>query len=136
MDSKEAGSSAALPAVAAFVLWGGWAFYANLEPSNSFPLLPALVQGSASSSITLLMALAVQQLHILFAASPRLAAWLPPFVIVAITSTLLVVFHSLAGTPNLAATVIPPSAVAFAFCLYLSLRLAHRSQAHAKELLP
>lgn len=136
MESKDAGSNAALPAVVAFVLWGGWAFYANVDSSSTFPLIPALVQGSASAIITLLMALAVQRLNILFAATPRLAAWLPPFVIVAITSTLLVVFHSLAGTPNLVATVIPPSAVAFAFCLFLSLSLANTRQTHAKELLP
>ena len=124
MPSKDADTAMRwLPALLAFVLWGGWALYANLTESTSQAIIAGVLQGTASAVITLCMTLAINRLFPLFR-QPLLAVLLPPLLVVSITSSLLFVLHSLGQTPRLWLTILPPSAVAFAFCLFLTVRLA------------
>ncbi|WP_290660338.1 CDP-alcohol phosphatidyltransferase family protein [Aquabacterium sp.] len=85
----------------------------------------AFLQGAASFFITLVLATAVA------AMSMRLhryasQVWLPPILTVVCTTTMLVTIHCLAGTAHVLATIVPPSTVAFGYCLHLSHRLARR----------
>lgn len=123
-----------LPAAGfAFLLWGGWAWLANQAASGSRAIFAGVLQGSASAVITLIMAAIATRLFLRIQSRP-LAVLLPPCLIVSVSSSVLYLIHSLGQTPNLWLTIIPPSGLAFAFCLYLTLRLASQSRtSHADE---
>lgn len=117
-----------LPAAGlAFLLWGGWAWLANQAANSSKAIFSGVLQGGASAVTTLIMATLVTQLFLRIRSRP-LAVLLPPCLTVSISSSLLYLIHSLGQTPNLWLTIIPPSTLAFAFCLYLTLRLANQSR--------
>ncbi|MFN3579110.1 MAG: hypothetical protein ACK4VV_01385 [Pseudomonas sp.] len=133
MPSKDADNAMRwLPALLAFALWGGWALYANLGASTSQAIIAGILQGTASAVITLCMALAINRLFPLFR-QPLIALLLPPCIIVSITSSLLFILHSLGQTPQLWLTILPPSAVAFAFCLFLTARLTLQNRSTTPE---
>lgn len=112
----------------ALLLWGGWAWLANQAAGSAGALRAGLLQGVSSAIITLLMAAVVTRLftHI---PSRSLAIILPPCLVVSLSTSALYLIHSFGQTPNLWLTILPPSGLAFAFCLYLTLRLA--SQPHS-----
>lgn len=128
MHSKDADNARRwLPALLAFALWGSWALYANHETSTGQAIVAGVLQGTASAAITLCMTLAIQRLFTLFR-QPLAALLIPPCIIVSISSSLLFALHSLGQTPHLWLTILPPSAVAFAFCLFLTIRLSLQSR--------
>lgn len=117
-----------LPAAGlALLLWGGWACLANQAAGIAGALRAGLLQGTTSAIITLLMATVVTRLFMRLPLRP-LAILLPPCLVVSLSTTALYLIHSFGQTPNLWLTILPPSGLAFAFCLYLTLRLA--SQPH------
>ncbi|MCO6384962.1 hypothetical protein [Oceanicola sp. 502str15] len=98
-------------------LMGGWAFYANSGHPMPAPLLAALVQGAMTAAITYGLK-RVQE-----ALVPRLPGVaglvMPPLVCCAISFGLLFAIHSLAGTPEVLATLAVPTTVATLYaCLY------------------
>ena len=113
-------------AVLAFFLWGGWAYFVNERSIVSSGFAAGLTQGLASGLITLIM---VRAISVLIRTLPvdGIAVILPAFIIVTITSTGLVLLHSLSGTPNILYTIAPVISVAFAFCVVTTLKL--RSEA-------
>lgn len=126
MGNHQTGFIVHLPAAAgAFILWGGWAWFANQAAGAAQALQSALIQGCASATITLLMAMLVNWLFLRIR-SPLLAVLLPPLLMVSLSISLLYLIHSAGQTPRLWLTIIPPSSLAFAFCLYLTLRLARQ----------
>ncbi|HDZ55201.1 MAG TPA: hypothetical protein ENI17_11685 [Pseudomonas xinjiangensis] len=112
-----------LAAALAFVLWGGWALLANWSAGHREALAAGLLQGCASAIITLLMAVCA---NALFARLPgrvlRIAA--PPLLIVSVSFSALWLAHTANDTPALWSTILPPSGLAFAYCLYLTFSLA------------
>ena len=94
-------------AAAAFVFWGGWACYANLEAGLSVGIVSGLAQGAFSFAMTLLMVKAItmiyNRLH-----GHRFRYLLPAVATIACSGTLLAVTHLLAGTPNILADHFPP----------------------------
>ncbi|MEH6491487.1 hypothetical protein [Halopseudomonas sp.] len=124
-----------LAAALAFALWGGWALLANGGPEHPEALTAGLLQGSASALITLLMAVCATALfHRL--PGPILRVALPPLLIVSVSFSALWVAHSLHATPALWATIVPPSSLAFVYCLYLTLSLARETRQLPPELPP
>lgn len=112
----------------AFVIWGGWALAANWRSDPAHAAMAGLLQGTFSGILTLLMALAVTALFRRLPDNP-LRVLLPALLIVSVSFTLLYLLHSWHQTPALWQTIIPPSSMAFAYCLFLSLRLHREARA-------
>ena len=107
-------------AIAALLLWGGWAYVVNDgDNAHAVGLTAALIQGSASFVITLLMVRAVTWLHA-YLPPGRLQLWLPAFTTVTCTGSLLATAHYLAGTPHIFRTISPALLVGLLFCLFTS----------------
>ena len=117
----------------AFVMWGGWALLANWHGGHQNALMSGLLQGSASAVITLLMALCATALFARLPGPVLLRIILPPVLIVAVTFNALWLAHTANATPSLWLTILPPSCVAFAYCLYLTLSLARNNRRHSPE---
>lgn len=111
-----------LAAGLAFILWGGWALLVNWSAGVSSASIAALIQGSTSFAVTLLMAAAVtwQARRI---SRPVYRVLVPPLVIVSMTGTFLFLVHSLGQTPDLWKTILPPTTIAFCYCLFLTIQI-------------
>ena len=108
-------------AVAAFLLWGGWAYYINTDNSHQ-GFISALVQGCASFLITLFMIGSVNWFFKRLSGGFK-QMLLPPLFTVAITSCFLIVSHWIAQTPHILETISPALVVAFLFGLYTTYKL-------------
>ncbi len=124
-----------LAAAFAFLLWGGWALIANWHAGQHHALIAGLLQGSASAIITLLMAICATALFARLP-GPVIRIALPPLLIVSISFSALWLAHTANATPSLWTTILPPSCLAFAYCLYLTLSLARDAGARAPEQQP
>jgi hypothetical protein len=116
--SQLTGISAAL---LAFLFYGGWAFMVNY-PHGAIAAVAALaVQGAASFATTLVLTKLVTFFYRRLAQleQPRIL-WLslPPVLSTAVVACLLVLAHTLAGTPTLLATIAPSVVIGFAFGIY------------------
>jgi len=113
-------------AIMAFVLWGGWAYFVNEQSLPSSGFAAGLTQGLASGLMTLIM---VRAISVLIRNLPvnSIAVILPAFIIVTISSTGLILLHTLSGTPNILSTIAPVISVAFGFCVVTTIKL--RSEA-------
>ena len=120
-----------LSALAAFVLWGGWAYYINGGNANPSSLTAAGVQGSASFVITLLMVRAITWLHGRVP-SGALRVWLPSAITLSGTGSLLIAAHWLAGTPRILPTIAPALLVGGLFCLFTSHTLLQSETRHGQ----
>ena len=111
-------------ALAAFLIWGGWTYVINDNAAPALRVTSALVQGTASFTITLIM---VQSVTWIYGRLPdnwsRLV--LPGLITVTITGSCLALIHRLIGTPRVLPTIAPALTVAFLFCLYTAYKL-HR----------
>ena len=121
-----------LSGLAAFVLWGGWAYYINGGSANPASLKAAGVQGSASFIITLLMVRAVTWLHGRLP-SGTIQAWLPSVITLSCTGSALIAIHLLAGTPQILPTIAPALLVGGLFCLYTSHTLRKMEARHGQS---
>jgi len=101
--------SSALHMAVAFAGMVGWAVFANRGHPLPEALLAGLVQGTISALITLGLKRMIEALS---ARLPGAAALiLPPLLAVAGSVPLLSLIHSLAGTPEIAATIAVPVSV-------------------------
>lgn len=112
-----------LAAALAFVLWGGWALLANWSAGHRDALVAGLLQGCASAIITLVMAVCASALFARLP-GPFLRIVLPPLLIVSVSFSGLWLAHTANATPALWTTILPPSGLAFIYCLYLTFTLA------------
>ena len=112
-------------AVFAFVLWGGWAYFINVN------IVSGLTQGTASFVITLFLVHAVTCLYHTLSSkkmSEFLQLLLPAIITVGFTGTCLYIIHSIANTPHIAKTIAPALLVAFLFCIYTAYKLTQGTQ--------
>lgn len=114
-----------------FILWGSWAYYLNRN-THSAAEYSGIIQGMASYTFTLFMVHAVTFLYHQFN-HPIPKLLMPAVITTAFTSTSSVIFHLLAGTPQITFIILPASSLAFAFCLYTSLILSKTQQTINKE---
>ncbi|MBK4215383.1 hypothetical protein JJJ17_05530 [Paracoccus caeni] len=105
----------------AFVMMGGWAVFANSAHPMPLPLLAGLVQGTISALITLFLKRMIE------AVSRRLsglaALLVPPLLAFCLSLVLLSILHSLAGTPEIAATIAVPLIVSTSYAALYSYAL-------------
>lgn len=109
-------------ALAAFLLWGGWAWYVNGANSEWSTFLTAMAQGVSSFFITLVLVAQVTHLYNSFR-HPLARLLSPSLVVVMLSSSLLLLIHLWVGTQYLLYTIAPPSTVAFLFCLFTTIKL-------------
>jgi hypothetical protein len=109
-------------ALMAFLLWGSWAWYANGADNEWHTLLSAIAQGSSSFFITLGLVALVSRLYHHFE-HPLARVWLPAVIVTIFSSSLLLVVHLGVGTQQILQTILPPSTVAFLFCLFTSVKM-------------
>ena len=109
-------------ALLAFLLWGGWAWYVNGADDDWHTLLTALAQGTSSFLITLVLVALVTRLYHVFE-HPVARLWLPTLVTVALSVSMLILVHLWVETDKLFFTILPPSTVAFLFCMFTTFKL-------------
>ncbi|WP_274709218.1 hypothetical protein [Nitratireductor luteus] len=97
----------------AFLAMGGWAVFANRTHPMPSPVLAGLVQGLLSALITLFLKRNVERLVARFAGISGLA--LPPLFACLTSLVLLTSIHTLAGTPEIPATIALPLTVATSY---------------------
>lgn len=102
-------SHAAVHMAVAFVLMGSWAAFANNDYPMPRPLIAALVQGTLSALITLFLKRMLEALSRRYAGNTGL--WLPPLAAFFSSLLLLSGIHWLAGTPEIARTLLAPLSV-------------------------
>ena len=113
--------SKALHGAGGFVLMGLWAGFANRGHPMPAPLLAALVQGAITATITLFLKSVIEAIF------ARNTGWrqiaLPPLAAFSLSLSLLVLLHSLAGTPALWATISVPLGVSTLYAFLYTLTL-------------
>ncbi len=109
-------------ALLAFVCWGGWAFFINYPAGVTTGLISGLTQGTVSMIMTLVMIKIVTGIfHLL--ANRIMQLIVPTLITVVGAAGLLVLMHSLVGTPNIFWTILPGLSGAVPFCFYTSYKL-------------
>jgi hypothetical protein len=94
----------------AFVGMGVWAAWANREHGADEVLRAGLVQGTISAGITLVLKQLVEAVAARLAGGAAL--FVPPALAWGASAAILSVIHVVAGTPEIAATIAVPNAVA------------------------
>jgi hypothetical protein len=105
----------------AFLGMGTWAMFANRSHGAGAALTAGVVQGALSAVITLGLKRLVEAMAVRL---PGLAGLIvPPVVAWAVSAGLLTAIHTLAGTPELLATIALPNAVATLYATLYSVAL-------------
>ena len=100
--------------LAGFVVYGGWAYFANSGHGQAAAMMAGLLQGSYSLLLTFFTTLLMEQLYRWFAPLRfRVAAT------IAVTGVLLFsipcVIHALASTPEILMTILPGFAIGMVY---------------------
>lgn len=101
--------SSALHMAVAFLGMGAWALFANRGHPLPEALTAGLVQGAMSATITLFLKRMIEALSIRLSGLSALI--LPPALALAGSVGVLSLIHSLAGTPEIIATIAVPVTV-------------------------
>jgi ABC-type cobalamin transport system permease subunit len=109
----------------AFLAMGGWAIFANRSHPMPDPLIAGILQGALSALITLFLKRMIEALSMRLSGSYALV--LPPLGAAVVSFVLLVTLHSLAGTPEIAATIAIPLIVSTSYALLYSYSLWRRA---------
>jgi len=118
-----------------FVAMGAWAVFANRDHPLSQALLAGLVQGIISGSLTLVLKKSLERMSALFfgarasdagIAKPSAALIVPPLITAASILAILVGVHTLAGTPEIAATIAAPFTVSTSYAIIYNYGLWRR----------
>jgi hypothetical protein len=111
-----------ISALAAFVVWGGWAYYINDTGTENVRAISAATQGISSLIITLAL---VKLVSLIFNRLPRkiTSVFIASILSVTCSGSCLIAVHYLIGTPEIVGTVSPPLLVAFLFCLFTAYKL-------------
>jgi LytS/YehU family sensor histidine kinase len=112
-----------------FLAMGAWAVFANRNHPLPDALLAGLVQGTISGLLTLVLKKFLEWISARFAGLAALL--LPPLVTASAIFVILVSGHTLAGTPEIAATIAVPFTVSTAYAILYNLRLW--SEAHGRR---
>jgi hypothetical protein len=114
-------SNTAVHVAFGFLMMGGWAMFANRHHPLGDAALAGLVQGTISGALTLVLKKFLEWINARFTGLPALIA--PPLVTA--TSIFLILFsaHTLAGTPEVAATIAVPFTVSTTYAIIYNLGL-------------
>ncbi|WP_223788695.1 hypothetical protein [Marinicella meishanensis] len=109
-------------AVLAFVVWGGWALYANFHAGFVVAVISAVFQGTFSLVMTLCMGFLTAFLYHRLAV-PWLQLVMPALLISLLALGCLTLLHHVIGTPEIMMTIWPALVVGYGFCLYRTIQL-------------
>jgi hypothetical protein len=125
-------SNTAVHVAFGFISMGAWAAFANrLHPVPDM-LQAALVQGTISGLLTLVLKKALERMNAMFFRAPQsdegigrgLAALIvPPIITASSILAILTTAHTLAGTPEILATIAVPFTVSTTYAILYNLRL-------------
>jgi multisubunit Na+/H+ antiporter MnhB subunit len=111
----------------AFLAMGGWALFANREHAPGQALLSGLVQGTISALLTLGLKKFLEWFNARLSGPAALAA--PPLITAATILAILATAHTLAGTPEIAATIAVPFTVSTSYAIIYNWGLWRRRRA-------
>lgn len=97
----------------AFLAMGSWAAFANRAHPMPAPLLAGLIQGTLSAIITLLLKRGIEYLASRFTGIAALLA--PPVIAALVSASVLIMIHTIGGTPEIAKTIAVPLTVATSY---------------------
>lgn len=117
-------SSAFVHLLIAFVAMGSWGFYANRRYPMPQPLVSGLVQGMLSALLTLFLKSAIDFMARRF--SGTTALWAPPVMACLFSAAVLIIIHSLGGTPRIAKTITIPLLVATSYAALYNYSIVRR----------
>ncbi len=109
-----------------FVLMGGWAMFANRDHTLPEMLRAGLVQGLISGTLTLFLKKGLERMNAMFFRSPAsdegqgrgMAALIaPPLITATMILLILTTAHTLAGTPEILATIAVPFTVSTSYAI-------------------
>ena len=102
-------------ATLAFLVWGTWTYYININSDNN--LVSAAAQGIFSATTTLLIVYLVEFFYKILPQS-NIYFVLPAVLTVILASTLLIFMHIYINTYDILNTVLPSITISFFFSLY------------------
>lgn len=115
-----------------FIAMGAWAFFANRAHPLPQALLSGLVQGAISGTLTLFLKKGLERMSAMFFNARQsdegqgrdiAALFVPPIVTATAIATILFTAHTLAGTPEILATIAVPLTVSTTYAILYNLRL-------------
>ncbi len=118
-----------------FIAMGAWAVFANRGHPLPQALLAGLVQGLISGSLTLVLKKSLERMSAMFfnarssdegLGKPLAALIVPPLITAASILAILVGIHTLARTPEIAATIAVPFTVSTSYAIIYNLGLWRR----------
>ncbi len=112
----------------AFLAMGGWALWANHNHGLARAVPAGMVQGALSAGLTFGIKRGLEALHRRM--NGPAALLLPPLISCAAVFTILVGAHTLAGTPEIWATIAVPFAVSSTYAFVYTAGLAAGRRTH------
>jgi mannose/fructose/N-acetylgalactosamine-specific phosphotransferase system component IIC len=98
-----------------FLAMGAWAVFANRAHPLPQALLAGFVQGLISGTLTLFLKNGLEAMHARFTGAAALIV--PPVITAATILAILIGVHTLAGTPEIAATIAVPFTVSTTYAV-------------------
>ena len=129
MSSAVAGlaRSGAVHGAFAFLAMGAWAAFANRGHGLEAMAMAGVIQGAISCAITLILKRSLEAMFARLAGSA--AVIVPPLVTMAVVLAVLVTIHTLAGTPEVWATIAVPYTVSSSYAWIYTLALRRMARA-------
>lgn len=112
----------AVAGVVAFLVYGGWAFWVNMQDSVEMGVRAGLLQGSYSLLLTFSSTLLMERLYARLRHVPG-GLWLSMLVMAAVLWSIPWSIHLLAGTPYILMTVLPGFLIGCVYTLVYLLSL-------------
>ncbi|MEZ5994796.1 MAG: hypothetical protein R3C25_03505 [Hyphomonadaceae bacterium] len=109
----------------AFLAMGAWALFANRAHALPQALLAALVQGTISAVLTLFLKKFLEWVSARLRGLPALIV--PPLITASAILAILVSAHTLAGTPEILATIAVPFTVSTSYAIVYNWGLWRRA---------
>lgn len=115
-----------------FLAMGAWAVFANRAHPLPQALLAGLVQGAISGTLTLFLKKGLERMSAMFFRARQsdegtgrniAALFVPPLITATAIGAILVTAHTLAGTPEILATIAVPFTVSTSYAILYNLRL-------------
>ena len=110
-------------AALAVVVYGAWAFLANLGHGGAIALRAGLTQGASSGTTTLVIGAVIEGIHAALPPRPYRAA-LATGVSASLAALFHLSVHLIAGTPAIARTILPSVVIGYVFAAFYATRLA------------
>lgn len=108
----------------AFLAMGGWALFANRLHPMPQPLVAGVVQGTLSAGLTLCLKSTIEALSLRFRGIARFC--MPPLLACLASTSILVVVHAAAGTPEILKTITVPLLVSTSYAILYNYSISRR----------